>query len=202
MLLRKEEALLQKINLQKAEGKIEWVTGMFYVLLLAILLCAQLQIAAYGFASSYMEDALAVSNLASAVIDIEEYGISHMVKIANPLEAYERYKSAVRENLQLNDSWECTNSVLISGTVTIERYIVYNMEPDVVHIYEVSDDGRVSTFQGIPGVVRAPDGNLITATSVYSEISFPVKGFLQIEIRARKGKLADVVSNKAVSGNE
>lgn len=202
MFLRKKGLLRPKIKLQKAVGKMEWVTGMFYVLLLAIVLCAQLQIAAYGFASTYMEDALAASNLASAVIDIEEYGISHKVKIANPQEAYERYKRAVRENLQLNENWECTNSVLISGPVTIERYIVYNMEPDVVHIYEVSDGRTISISRGIPGVVRAPDGNLITATAVYSEISFPVKGFLQVEVQAKKGKLVDVVSNKTVSGNE
>ncbi len=46
-----------------------------------------------------MEDALALSNLASAVIDIEEYGITQKVLITDPEQAYERYCHALRENL-------------------------------------------------------------------------------------------------------
>lgn len=198
----KQGLLQQKIKLKKERGKIEWVTGLFYLLFLTVLLWAELQISAYEFAGAYLEDALAASNLASAVIDIEEYGISHTIRIANVWEAYGRYKKAVRENLQLNDNWECDNSVLISGPVTIERYIVYNLEKEVVNIYEVSPSGSICASQGVWGKVKAPDGTLISATSVYSEISFPIKGFLQTEVQARKGKLADVVTNRAVSENQ
>jgi hypothetical protein len=38
----------------------------------------QLQVALYRESAMYMEDALALSNLASAVIDIEEYGITRV----------------------------------------------------------------------------------------------------------------------------
>ena len=66
-------------------GKVEWVTGLFFFLLLAVLLCMQLEISLYRTAGGYLEDALAASNLASAVIDVEEYGISHRVLIVDGL---------------------------------------------------------------------------------------------------------------------
>ncbi len=55
----------------KAEsGQVSWVLGLFLILFLAILLYMQLQLAMYKASARYLEDALALSNLASAVIDI------------------------------------------------------------------------------------------------------------------------------------
>lgn len=55
---------------EKAEsGQVSWVLGLFLILFLAILLYMQLQLAMYKASARYLEDALALSNLASAVID-------------------------------------------------------------------------------------------------------------------------------------
>lgn len=197
MHLRKKEYPLPRIKLLKRRGSIEWVTGMFFLLFLVLLLCTQLQIEMFCAASLYMEDALAASNLASAVIDIEEYGVSHAVKIKDVEEAFRRYQNALKENLQLNAGWECDNQALIAGVVIIEQYIVYNVENEGIQIVQVSSNGSVSTSQGMIGSVRAPNGVLITDTAVYSEISFPVKGLWGISQQARKGKLVDVVASGA-----
>ena len=54
---------------EKAEsGQVSWVLGLFLILFLAILLYMQLQLAMYKASARYLEDALALSNLASAVI--------------------------------------------------------------------------------------------------------------------------------------
>ena len=84
-------------------GQVSWVFGLFLLLFLSILLCMQLQIALYRESAMYMEDALALSGLASAVIDVEEYGITQKVRITDPEEAYERYCHALKENLGLDD---------------------------------------------------------------------------------------------------
>lgn len=202
MHLRSKGYLLQRIKdvpvaryaLRKKTGSIQWVTGLFFLLFLLFFLCAQLQIDVYQASAMYLEDALAASNLASAVIDIEEYGISHTIRIADAREAYERYRTAVKENLALDDNWQCGNSTLIAGTVVIEEYIIYNVEKEKVNIYRISRDGSLSTAQGTPGFVTAPNGIAVEATGIYSEISFPVKGMFGITVQAHKGKLADVVS--------
>lgn len=202
--MKRRESLQQRINcmqikrilLRRKSGNIEWVTGLFFVLFLVILLCAELQLSVYRAASLYLEDALAASNLASAVIDIEEYGISHKVRIADPALAYDSFLKAVKENLQLNESWECTNSTLIAGPVAIASYIVYNVEEENVKIYYVANDGRVRREQGRLGGVTAPNGVPVEETSIYSEISFPVKGFLGTTVQAHKGKLVDIVAEE------
>lgn len=194
MLLKNTEHPQQKIKWQ--EGKVEWTAGLFFLLFLGILLCTQLQIEGYRSTALYLEDALAASNLASAVIDIQEYGISRTVQIADPAAAYVLYEAALKENLSLDENWECPNRALISGPVTVEEYIVYNVKDDLVTAYHVGRNGSIWEEAGIAGEVRSPDGILIESSSVYSEISFSVEGFLGVTVEARKGKLADIVVNE------
>ena len=44
------------------------------------------------------------------------------------------------------------------------------------------------------GEVRTPGGQTIENTGVYSEITYPVEGFLGITVTAEKSKRVDVVS--------
>lgn len=180
----------------KQEGQVEWAAGLFFLLFFVIFLCAQLQINGYRATALYLEDALAASNLASAVIDLEEYGISHTIQIENPDAAFERYLDALKENLSLDENWECSNRSLISGKVVVENYIVYNVKNGVVNVYYVGADGRLQESTGMLGFVEAPNGVIIESTGIYSEISFPVEGFLGVVTETRKGKLVDVVPNE------
>lgn len=106
MKFMKKEYLQRKT---RERGQASWVLGLFLILFLAILLCMQLQVALYRESAMYMEDALALSNLASAVIDIEEYGITQKVLITDPEQAYERYCHALRENLGLDNHFMAQN---------------------------------------------------------------------------------------------
>lgn len=184
----------------REQGQIGFITGLFLILFLAVVLCANLQVESFRASALYLEDALAASNLASAVIDLEEYGISHTVKIADPLAAYGLYCDAVKGNLQLNEQWECGNQALIAGPVTVETYIVYNVQGDTVTVHTVDNAGQVHTWQGVKGAVAAPNHVEVEHTSVYSEISFSVKGIFGMEVKAHKGKLVDVVG--AAEGTE
>ena len=171
---------------EKAEsGQVSWVLGLFLILFLAILLYMQLQLAMYKASARYLEDALALSNLASAVIDIREYGSTHKVHITDQEQAYAGYCSAVRENLGLNENYEAVSHKLISGKVEIRNYIIYNV---------TGTKGRILEWEGTLGEVRTPGGQTIENTGVYSEITYPVEGFLGITVTAEKSKLVDVVS--------
>lgn len=199
MKYMKRGYLLPKIKKRKdrinaEQGQTSWVLGLFLVLFLTILLCMQLQLALYRASALYLEDALALSNLASAVIDIQEYGRTHRVLITDPEQAYGRYCSAVRENLGLNDNYEAVNHKLISGHVEILNYTIYNVTGGKVMVWEQSADGQIQEWQGNLGEVKTPKGQLIESTSVYSEITYPVEGFWGIMVTARKSKLVDVVS--------
>ena len=191
MHLRKERFLPQNTE----RGQIGWTAGLFFLLFLGILLCAFLQMEVFRHSARYLEDALALSNLASALIDAEEYGISHRLIIADPQEAYERYREAVRGNLNLDENWECRTAGMISGPVSVEDYTVYNVSGNDVLIDHFDRNGVMSSRTGTLGGVEAPNGVPVEATGVYSEISYQVEGLFGVKVRARKGKLADVVLN-------
>lgn len=188
----KQEYRQRSIN-KKDEGQVEWTSGLFFMLILAILMCTEFQLMTWQSTSAYMEDALAASNLASALIDVEEYGKTHKVLIKDVQGAYEVYLEAVRNNLGLNEQWICENQNIISGPIEIVTYIIYNVDGDAVETIRLGHDGQVLERQnGIKGNVMAPDGSYVENTGVYSQISFEVKGFWNVKIRAQKGKLVDV----------
>lgn len=195
MVLKRSGFPRQSIEETEA-GQLEWVTGLFFMLFLGILLCGILQLDVFRASAAYLEDALAASNLASAVIDVEEYGISHSIQIRDPEEAYVIYLSALRGNLNLDEEWECPAKGLIGGKVRVLDYTVYNVKEDVVEIYHYDENGRMTFSEGTPGSVQAPDGKWIESTSIYSEVTYPVRGIMGVETQAHKSNLADIVTNE------
>lgn len=63
-----------------------------------------------------------------------------------------------------------------------------------MQVWERNGDGRILEWEGTLGEVRTPGGQTIENTGVYSEITYPVEGFLGITVTAEKSKLVDVVS--------
>lgn len=204
MLLRKREFLRRSIKrfcalrfaagspAGKESGQTGCMTGLFFTLFLGMMLYAALWMEHYRAVSLYLEDALAASNLASAVVDVQEYGISHNILIERPEEAYEIYQWAVRNNLNLNEAWEGQAGSLVQGPVSIVQYIVYNVRGNEVLVYCFDGDGQMIQWRETLGNVAAPNGILIVSTSVYSEIAFETEGLPGITVRAHKGNLADV----------
>lgn len=193
------EAKMRNINkykfLQfKSEGKVEIATGIFYIAIIIFLFYTLYQTKVYHVVSAYMEDALATSNLASALIDIEEYGTTGEIVISSPEEAFSIYKQALNINLQLDENWDSKNITFISGPVEIVEYIVYNVKEEGVDIYHFSQNGKmqevnVSSTSGL----KTPDGTEIESTTIYSRIKFLVNGILGIQVNAEKEKSVDII---------
>lgn len=182
-----------KRRLCRQTGQIQWMPGIFLTLFLIVLCSAKLKELQFGTTALYMEDALAASNLASALIDVKEYGQSHTVKIADPERSYQVYLKALGENLNLDENGLCANQELIAGAVTVDLYMIYNVEGEEVTFLQVDKQGCHDLGKGRLGEVYAPDGSLIEHTSIYSQLSFEVKGFGESTYTARKGKLVDIV---------
>lgn len=179
----------------RQEGMIGWSMGLFMFLYISVLMLALLTMEQIQTAGLYMEDALAASNLASAIVDLEEYGASHILCLSEKEMAYGKFETAIKGNLNLDNNWLGANKKLIAGKVNCEKYIIYNVRPTSIEVLNRNPDGSWETENGRPGEVRAPNGILVEHTGVYSEISFPIKTFFQVEITARKGKLVDIVGN-------
>lgn len=180
------------LQLNTNAGQVSLTVGAWIVILVAIILSGIIQIALFICTSQYLEDALAASNLAAMVIDIEEYGTTRRIRLEDREKVYDRFVWALKSNLNLDEDWECPNKGIIAGAVQIDRFIIYEVKGGEIRITDRKWDG--SCWEGIQrlGEAYAPNGKLIEATGIYSEISCPVKGLFSLSATAHKAQLSDV----------
>lgn len=198
MRWRKKRCLPQKINksvlCSKLEGQVDIVVGMFFLLLVMLVVLFGFRVTEYMLTSAYVEDALAASNLASAVIDLEEYGKSHVITIEDPQRAFLLYKEALCHNLHLDELMNTTNREVIAGKVCVLDYIVYNVSGESVTTFFLNENGQVTnTLTYKVGEVTTPDETVVESTTIYSRISFDVMGFGGQTYEATKEKSIDIV---------
>ena len=177
------------------QGQITLLSGLFLSLFVAVLLTSHLQMEMDRSSARYVEDALAASGLACALVDLREYGTSHELRIADEERSYEQFKGALRMNLGLDENWECGNKRLISGKVTLESFVLYNVANGQVESCQMTG-GRMERSVGSLGEVRAPNGQIVEHTGVYGEISYDLQGVWGLIVPARKGKLVDIVGEE------
>ncbi|MDR0964224.1 MAG: hypothetical protein LBM60_06385, partial [Clostridium sp.] len=128
MKLKKKLSIFLQIGRKiyhRSGGQITAVTGLFYLLILVVVVAAQLQLAVFRGISTYAEDALAASTLACAVIDLQEYGRTHHM-IIDPANAYVLFQELLAENLVHEKSGEA-DSPFFLGDLKIEEFRVYNV---------------------------------------------------------------------------
>lgn len=178
---------------KKREGQIATFFSMFMVIFSVLIIGYQLQLQQFRATKTVTEDALAASNLASAVIDIEEYGSNHNIIIKQTDRAFQLYKDSLKVNLKLTGEWECENKALISGQVEIVDYIIYNVQGEDIEVFRYGKSPGQSMFPSGLGSVSAPNGQLIESTSIYSKITFPVEAIFDVNVMVMKDKLVDIV---------
>ncbi len=174
------------------------VAAMFFFLMVLIVALFQFKAYAYMVAGAYVEDALAASNLASALIDVEEYGRNHNVRIGDTQNSFRVYRDALHYNLALDGEGNSAREELLAGKVQIQEYIVYNVLEQEVQITAYDGEGnclRQETAQ--PGSIQTPDGVLVEHTTIYSRVGFRVRGLLGRTIDAEKEKSVDIARSES-----
>lgn len=194
---KKKECQLQRISggvlIKKNAANVDLISGMMFFCILILTIFFGFRITQYMVTSAIAEDALAASNLASAVIDVEEYGRTHRLWIADGKRAFEIYKDALQSNMKLDTQLYSSNNDLILGQVQIKEYIVYNVNGQDIEI-EVYDGNGTLTFAGMgrEGDVFTPDGICVENTTIYSKIGFEVVGLAGQSFAGEKEKSIDI----------
>ncbi len=177
---------------KKCKGQIELVCPVMLLLFLLVIIGYEMQKSRLEATADYADNALVLSNLASALIDVGEYGRSHSLIITDADAAFEIYQRALKANMELDDAW-CSHTQAASGAVQIVDYIIYNVKGSDVEVIRMGRSPAVYTVSGGLGTVAAPNGQTIASTSVYSRITFPVEGIWGLRTDAVREKLVDVV---------
>ena len=186
-------SMIRRWIIKKSKGELATFTMVYVLLFFTATVAFALQIRQYISLKTYTEDALAASNLASAVIDIQEYGVNHNLIIKDPAHAYSIYQDALKVNMGLNDHWE-DPAGMISSPVQVEQYIVYNVRGTEVEVTSFGENLNYSATETL-GSATSPNGRVIESTSIYSRISYQVTGYFGVTVPAVKDKLVDVVKN-------
>jgi len=184
------------MELKKDKGYIEYSLSVMLIIIATIVILYGLTIRMARMEKVLVEDALDLSNLASAVVDTHIYGETEKLSI-DATEGYGRFKSALKTNLNLDDSLMPNNTTFMDEPVKIIEYHVYNVDEltgEIEHI-TIGESGAQS-MEIIPlSGATTPDGTEIESTTVYSKIEFTVKGFLGQRLRETLEDSADIVKN-------
>ncbi len=177
----------------KHAGSVDYFMGLLMVFVVSIVMLVCVKLSHFMIAGACVEDALAASNLASALIDVKTYGRDGTLKIFDPQGAYEVYKEALFINLQLDEDGRPFQRQLLEGPVTIEEYRIYNVIGEEIEMYML-DQNQVMQHCGVGriGEVVTLDGVEVETTTIYSRVSFGVPGFGAHYIQAKKENSVDV----------
>ena len=194
MMWKRKECRRQRTDMyRKSQGKIEICVGMFFCILIVLVVIFQGKLLQYQVVGAFVEDSLAASNLASAVVDIREYGKTHNILLQSPEDAFYRYREALIHNLHLNSDLSSVNEEVLCGKVDILSYQVFNVIENRVIVYRFGEDGSLLGTETVSlEQAYLPDGNKVETTSIYSKVGFYVMGLGGERIYATKEKTVDV----------
>lgn len=194
---RKKECLRQRISrsslLGTNAGNVDIVSGMMFFCILILTIFFAFRMNQYMVTAAGVEDALAASNLASAVIDVEEYGKTHRIQIADGERAFQIYRDALQSNMRLDQELYSSNNEFVLGQVQIKEYIVYNVYGEEVEIQGFDGSGALTfAASGRKGDIFTPDRICVENTTIYSRIGFQVPGLAGHIISGEKEKSIDI----------
>jgi len=179
---------------------------IYYVIIMALIsmLCLLgsyvIRMKVVGIINESAQDTVALSNLASALIDKDEYSRSGIIRVKDFNTSYSVYEDALRENMNLSSDMYPTNSSYIHSKIDVLEYSIYNVVGlDITHIRRTVSNGTVLVetifYNGQLGRLQTPDGVIITNTTIYSKVGFTIRGFLNSAHYVCKEGCVDIVNN-------
>ncbi len=184
----------------KDKGSVEYSLALLLAGIVVILILFIYRLHVIKITKYTVEDAIAASNLAAAVIDLEEFGSTNEIVIKSSDDAYRIFQEALRDNLNLDGSFNPDKVGLMKGKVTIDTFIVYNVKDnDITQIsYDSLGNSTINEYPDSTGLLYTPDNKCIYSTTIYSKIGFSIKGYQDEEYYVYKENSVDIVNNDII----
>lgn len=184
-------------------GQVDIVLAMFLLLVVVLITGFTSRVSVMQATGDYTEDALVGALLSAAIVDIQEYGKTGTIRIADERESYGLFTDSLRFNLKLEEGDYSSNEELIYGKVTILGFEIYNVIANEVERICIEESKEIyREVVGKCGEVRTPDGTVVENTTIYGKIGFYVKGMFDDSIYATKEKSVDIVRNEENTGEK
>lgn len=151
------------------------------------------------------EESLKAATLAGATMNLVHYAYTGEVIVYDyqnsRLSFYESFAASMDMGTDLTPS----DGNCIAGPIRVNEYIIYNVRGSDIEIIAFHNGNAVPVITTAAlGHVTAPNGAAITASTVYAEISFEIKGFIDNRtmfgelfhmdnVTVTKASLADII---------
>ena len=180
--------------MKKDKGLIEYSLSLIF-----LMICIFVVLLVFSYRRSiveryYIEDGLAASTLAAAVIDTDIYGETEDLIISNTDNAYMVFKQTLKTNLGLDDAFILVNRTFMDSEVNVQEFRIYNMKDGLITEVLYDEHGN-KQMQVLGSGVLTPNGKEVESTTIYSKIEFDVKGYMNHVQRQTMEYCADVVKN-------
>lgn len=181
-----------KTTLKKEKGTAEYVLAFLGIIIILLLVLFAYQKRTIKIIKNTADDGLVASILASALIDIQEYGALHHIVITDPDPSYQIYLDAITDNLETPYF-----RGLILSDITVYDYIIYNVRGTDVEEIAFDQNGLMQIRQhpGQAGSIRTPDDVLVTSTAVYGRIGYEIRGYISDTHYVYTEKTVDIVAD-------
>lgn len=185
------------MKLKKKKGTIEVFISSIVLLIIPMIIVMNIRLREIKLTKNFVEDGLVAANLASATIDLREYGTTHKIVNDNFTKSFDDYISSLKENLKLDNNLMPINQNLICSNITLDNFSIYNVNGNDIQVTTRSSDGSIinSTILNGFGTFKTPDGVLIKSTTIYSKILFKIKGFNNVQYNVSKEKSVDITDS-------
>ncbi|MBO5461185.1 MAG: hypothetical protein J5983_05270 [Ruminococcus sp.] len=180
--------------MKKDKGLIEYSLSLIF-----LMICIFVVLLVFSYRRSiveryFVEDGLAASTLAAAIIDTDIYGETEELIISDTDGAYLAFKQTLKTNLGLDNNYMPANTTFMESQVGLLEFRVYNVKDGIVTETFYDDHGN-KQIQVLGSTAVTPNGKEVESTTVYSKIEFDVKGYMNHVQRQTMEYCADVVKN-------
>lgn len=182
--------------MKKEKGKIEFFISSIALSITSLLVLMGLRIEVIKTTKSFIDDGLVASTLASATIDLKEFGTTNNIINSDFSKSYNDFTKTLKTNLNLDNSFIPKDDTLINSKVDVVDFIIYNVVGNDIYVLKKDEVGYSEQFYpNQKGIMKTPNDVLITSTTFYSKIGFSLRGYLEDTHYVYKDYCVDVTSN-------
>lgn len=177
--------------MKKNKGSISYVVATIIITTIALLIATSFKMKKIEMIHNFVSNGLVSANLASDVINLDKFGLDRKINISNINNSYDLFYKALRINLGLDKKTDR----IVDNKVNVDNFTIYNVVGNDVDVIQVKPVYKEKLIKDGVGNIKTPNDIKIKATSVYSKVSYKVKGIIK-EHNMSNQCTTDIVENK------
>lgn len=177
--------------MKKNKGSVSYVVATIIITTVALFIAINFKMKKIEMVHNFVSNGLISANLAADVVNLDKFGLDRKINISDINKAYDLFYKALSINLGLNKKTDR----IIDNKVNIDNFTIYNVIGNDIDKIQIKPVYKENLIKDGLGNVKTPNDIKIKSTSVYSKVSYKVKGIIN-EYNMSNQCTTDIVENK------